>query len=252
MGGSITMHSLSPFWRRVLAAWLSPSAVLCGIVGWASWELGMAASENRANLVHISNSAKTGVDDIFSESRDVTVAVLKPCKPGHPENCGLIPAVRQTVQDTGSAVKVMQQQVAQTQPLIVAAANNLNTAGDAVKDTAAHLNKTADAATGTLNQSTATLATFNTKAGPLLDAYTNTGIDIDKMLRENATELHGTLVGVQGIAQNMSGITGSVDKMTTHLEKQVDSPKPLWKTAIPMSETAAKIYACLVDRVCVN
>ena len=243
---------MNPFWRRVLAVWLSPSAVLCGIVGWAAWQIGITVSENRDNIAHISDSAKTGVDDVFAESRDVTIAVLKPCKPGHPETCGLIPAARQTVQDTGSAVKVMQQQVAQTQPLITASAKTLNDAGEAIKDTASHLNKTADAATGTLNASTTALNTFNTKAGPLFDAYTNTGVDMDKMLRENATELHGTLVGIQGIATNTAGITGSVDKMTAHLEKEVDTKKPLWKTAIPMAETGGKLYACLMYRVCVN
>lgn len=195
--------------RWLITTWLSPTAVLCGIVGWAAWQIGATVSENRANFAYIAKSSKTGVDDVFAETRDVTIAVLKPCKKDHPETCGLIPAVRQTVQDTGSAVKVMQQQVAQTQPLIVAAAKTLGQAGDAIQDSAGHINKTADAgadtfraASLTLDAGTTTLNTLNTKVGPLMDAYTNTGTDMHKILVENSTLFHASLT-------NFTDMTGS-------------------------------------------
>ena len=52
--------------------------------------------------------------------------------------------------------------------------------------------------------------------------------------------------------QNVAGISGSVDKMTTHLEKTVDAPVPAWKTLVPGAELIGKIYACLAYHVCVN
>ena len=52
--------------------------------------------------------------------------------------------------------------------------------------------------------------------------------------------------------QNVAGISGSVDKMTTHLEKTVDAPVPAWKTLVPGAELVGKIYACLAYHVCVN
>ena len=187
-------------------------------------------------------------------------AINAPCKDFQGNyTCGPIVQLSQTEKNVGILAARSAQQVQQTGVLVTAVANNLNTVGESVKDTASHLNKTADAATGTLDAATGTLgegqrtlATFNAKAGPLLDAYTASGYDLDAILKANATEIHGTLVGIQGVATNTASITGSVDKMTAHLEKQVDSPKPLWKTMIPMSETAAKLYACLVQHVCVD
>jgi hypothetical protein len=130
--------------------------------------------------------AHQGILDVTAESRDVTIAVLKPCKVGRPETCGLIPAVRMTVQDTGAAVQTMQQQVAQTQPLITAAAQNLNLAGDAVKDTAGHLSKTADAATVAIQTVTIDAKTANDllmQLRPLIASYTATGNDLDTTIK---------------------------------------------------------------------
>jgi hypothetical protein len=130
--------------------------------------------------------AHQGILDVTAESRDVTIAVLKPCKLGRPETCGLIPAVRMTVQDTGAAVQTMQQQVAQTQPLITAAAQNLNLAGDAVKDTAGHLSKTADAATVAIQTVTIDAKTANdllVQLRPLIASYTATGNDLDTTIK---------------------------------------------------------------------
>lgn len=51
-------------------------------------------------------------------------------------------------------------------------------------------------------------------------------------------------------AENVAGITGSVDKMTAHMEKKVDAPQPMWKTVVPGAELGAKIYACIAYHVC--
>ncbi len=52
--------------------------------------------------------------------------------------------------------------------------------------------------------------------------------------------------------ENVAGITGSVDKMSDHLEKTVDAPEPLWKTLVPGAELVAKIWSCVAYHVCVN
>jgi ABC-type transporter Mla subunit MlaD len=80
----------------------------------------------------------------------------------------------------------MQQQVAQTQPLITAAAQNLNLAGDAVKDTAGHLSKTADAATVAIQTVTIDAKTANdllVQLRPLIASYTATGNDLDTTIK---------------------------------------------------------------------
>ena len=52
--------------------------------------------------------------------------------------------------------------------------------------------------------------------------------------------------------QNVAGITDNMNKISTHLEKTVDAPEPLWKTLIPGAELAAKLWACAFEHVCVN
>jgi hypothetical protein len=125
-------------------------AAVC-ISGWAAYQVGAAIKENRAALSAIVATTKTGTDDVFSESRDVTIALLRPCKAGKPETCGLVPSVNQVARDTGAATLAMQTQIEQAQPLIqnaTAAVSELAAHGDKALDATS---ETAQAASKTLN-----------------------------------------------------------------------------------------------------
>jgi hypothetical protein len=82
-------------------------AAVC-ISGWAAYRVGAAMKENRAALAAIVATTKTGAADVFSESRDVAIALLRPCKAGKSETYGLVPSVNQVARDTGAAILTMQ------------------------------------------------------------------------------------------------------------------------------------------------
>lgn len=130
---------------------------------------------------------------------------------------------------------------------------SLRSNSDAVNRELASLKETTDAATtltAALAKDAGTANDTIQKAQPLLEAYTRSGNDLDALLKDKA--IHATVENLATTSGNIAGITGSVDKMTAHLEKNVDSPRPLWKTMIPMGEDGAKIWACIFQHVCVN
>lgn len=198
--------------------------------GWAFYQVGSLAHENRANVAATmaAISAATdpkgsGLPTVFNESRDVTIALLKPCKPGNPASCGLIPALQATALGATQAATVASQQIAQTQPLIQAAAN-------AVTDTAGNLNKTIDAATETTLQARDDLKSLDTPisdAGPLLEAYTQSGRDLNAILERPA--IGRLLDSSAAVTQNAAGISADGKKITDKLTSDYLSPQPWWK-----------------------
>ena len=181
-------------------------------------------------------------------------AVNAPCVDFHGSwTCGPIQQLSQTEKNVGILAARSARQVQQTGVLVTAVAHNLDTVGVAIKETAGHVNGTADAAAGTFNAATGTLnagaSTLNSFK-PLVLHMDTTASDLDALLA--SPDLSQAIQHLNETSGNVAGITDSVDKMTLHLEKQVDSPKPLWKTAIPMAETTGKLYTCLVYHVCVN
>ena len=114
----------------------------------------MTIHENRANVAYISKSAKTGVDDVFAESRDITIAVLKPCLPNRPETCGLVPAAEQTVRYVGTLAAQGATTVQQSGTLVVTAAQNMDTASNSIADLETHLATAIDDFGGTAKSAT--------------------------------------------------------------------------------------------------
>ena len=212
-----------------------------GIVGWAAWEGGMMAAENRASVKAAAASAKDGVPDVFAESRDVTIAMLRPCKPGP---CGLIPGMNATIGAIGSTVTTMQQQVAQTGTLITATAHNLDTVGDSVKQVAGSLSATAAAATGTLNAATDDVIAAKVpiaKMGPLLDAYTATGTHLDALLTNPA--IPEMMKNGQAASGDFDEIAFDGRRIADDATKKYFTPLPWYRKALPYVTTAAKISA---------
>lgn len=193
------------------------------VLGWTLYQVGSTVRENRADIRTITSTSKTGIGSVFAESRDVTIALLKPCKAGKPETCGLIPAVQQVAVNTGSATLAMKTEIDQTQPLIQNAAL-------AVKGTAEHLNKTADAATAATLQARADLNTLNGSIGaakPLLEAYTRSGDDLNKILERKA--ITRIIDNSESLTGSVAGIMADGKKVTDKATSDYLSPKPWWK-----------------------
>jgi hypothetical protein len=183
------------FWRRVLSLWLSPSAVLCGIVGWAAWQTYphiIVATDKWGNAAPAAtlNKVNATLDKINAGCVDIQGDYV----------CGPIEQLSQTEKNVGILAARSAQQVQQTGTLVTAVANNLNTVGEAVKSSAGHINVTADAATGTLTAATGTLTaatgaiqtlTIDAKTAndllvqlkPLIASYTATGNDLDTTIK---------------------------------------------------------------------
>lgn len=208
---------------------LSAMGALC-ICGWAFYQVGSLAHDNRANVLATTGAIKiatdpkgAGLPTIFNESRDVTIALLRPCKAGLPASCGLIPAIGQVATATGSTTASIGQQIAQTQPL-------LQNAAAAVTATAGNLNKTIDAATETALQARADLNTLNDSlgaTGPLLEAYTQSGRDLNAILERPA--IGQLLDSSAAVTQNAAGISADGKKITDKLTSDYLSPQPWWK-----------------------
>ena len=179
------------------------------------------------------DSAKQATDDAAAEMRDVTIAMLKPCKKGKPETCGLIPAVRLTVQDMGDSVKVMQTQVAETKPLIENAANG-------IKDVSA-------AATDTLQQARTDLVTADgtiAAAQPVLVNLAATESDLDAAVNENRKEVSATLANVNLLAANTAGVMADVKVETDQMVKPKTKAQRIFSYAPVTLKLAAEV-ACL-------
>lgn len=197
---------------------------------WAFYQVGSAVKENRPALKIAAAGAQAalsptgaGVPTLMNEARDITIALLRPCKPGLPASCGLIPAVDQVAAATGSTTAAIGQQIAQTQPLIQSAAA-------AVTNTAGNLNKTIDAATGAVTQARDDLKSLDTPisdAGPLLEAYTRSGRDLNAILERPA--IGRLLDSSAAVTQNAAGISADGKKITDKLTSDYLSPQPWWK-----------------------
>ena len=219
---------------------LSAMGALC-VAGWTAYQLGATVRENRADIRTTVTSSRVGLADVFAESRDVTIALLKPCKPDKPATCGLIPAAQQVAENTGAATKSMQSEILQTQPLI-------QNAAVAVASMSDHLNKTADAATLATLQARDTLETANgaiAGAQPLLEAYTRSGNDLNEILERPA--LTQTLDNAASITGSASGIMADGKKVTDKATADYLAPQP-WYRKVGRYASDAFDYGALIAR----
>lgn len=208
---------------------LSAMGALC-FCAWAFYQAGSAVRENRQNLLVASAGARealnphgAGMPTIFNEARDITIAILKPCKPGKPETCGLIPAVRDVAVNAGAATVAMQRQIEQTEPLIQSAAI-------AVQDTSQHLNKTIDAATETTLQARTDLGTLNESLAatrPLIEAYTRSGNNLNALLERPA--IPQLVDSAAALTSNAAGISADAKRIADKLTADYFSTQPWYK-----------------------
>lgn len=200
------------------------------LCAWAFYQVGSTLRENRPALMATTAGLRTATDPkgaglptLFNEARDVTIAVLKPCKPGKPETCGLLPAIQAVAVNAGAAVQTASDQVKATQPILTAAA-------DSIQATSDHANKAIDAAATATGQARADLITLDTSlaaARPLLEAYTQSGRDLNAILERPA--IPSVLDSSAELMNNAAGISADGKKVTDKLTADFLSPQPWWK-----------------------
>lgn len=210
------------FWRevavRLIVAWLSPSAAVLGLVGMAAWRVDVmlpkiapqvtAAARNAAaasaewtkptaSEPHgFAEAVRTGVDDFFAESRDVTKAVLAPCRKG---KCGLIPGVQQVVSSSGKAIDTMQEQVAANGKVAAAAMGTMNGLAAEAKTFFGQGTTDLDTLNGTIGQMTT-----------LGKVYATTGNTLNTYLAENQAHMASMLANLDTTTGHVAGITGDL------------------------------------------
>ena len=229
------------FWRRVLSLWLSPSAVLCGIVGWSAWQTYphiIVATDNwaAARPANTFDRINTTLDKINAGCVDIQGDYV----------CGPIEQLSQTEKNVGILAARSAQQVQQTGTLVTAVANNLNTVGEAVKDSAGHINGTADAATGTLKAATDTLGEGKrtiAAAQPLLAAYTQSGNDMDALLKRKA--IGDLLDNLAGVTAHGNAIAGDFQQVADKARADYLRPVPWYMQPLKKSSDVLDIAGLL-------
>jgi len=215
-------------------------------LGWAGFEMGSAIRENRPAIQAATAGAQAalsptgaGVPTVFNEARDITIAMLKPCKPGKPETCGLIPSVRSVAVSAGGAVDAMKTQVNQTQPLIEGAAR-------AISDTSTHANTAIDAATDATRQARTDLETLNgtiAASRPLVEASTLAVQHFDALVQ--SPDLSAALGHVQGVTASADGIMIDARKVADKETADWLKPVPWWKAPLAKGGQLIDITAAI-------
>ena len=124
-------------------------------------------------------------------------AVNAPCIGFHGSvTCGPIAQLSQTEKNVGIVAGQSALQVKQSGELIDAAAIS-------IEDVTKHVDTVADTATTTLASVSILTSEVGSKVPPLLEAYTQTGDDLDATIKDNAPSLH--LILVHGAGMSASG-----------------------------------------------
>lgn len=208
-------------------------------VAWAAISVALLADSARLSLPDLSPSVTK-----LNQALDT---VNHPCAPGP---CGTLATVNKLTVKVGDLAVTSQLQEAHVGQLVTATAHNLDRAGDSVQQVASALSGTATAATGTLQQARVNLVSMDadlTAARPLIDAYTQSGRDLDGILTDNRAHIASTLANVDGMAASGNGILGDARKVSDKLTNDFVAPKPWWKKIGP-SLSDVWDYGALVAR----
>ena len=183
----------------------------------------------------------------IAKMNDTLDSINAPCKDFQGDyTCGPIQQLSQTEKNVGILAARSAQQVQQTGVLVTAVAHNLDTVGEAVKDTAGHLDKTADAATGTLGEATDTLSEGKrtiSAAQPMLAAYTQSGIDLDVLLKRKA--IGDLLDNLAGVTAHGNAIAGDFQQVADKARADYLRPVPWWQQPIKRAGDIMDISAVI-------
>ena len=144
---------------------------------------------------------------------------------------GTLHEVNKAAVKIGDAIVQTQLVERATTPHVTAAMDQFGAAAVHLSGTADALSGTAHAATGTLQAATETfgegkrtLETFNAKAGPLLDAYTNAGNDFDALLKRKA---------IGDLLDNLAGATGQGNAILGDFRQVADKARADYLKPVP-------------------
>ncbi len=157
--------------------------------------------------------------------------INRPCKGASgPDACGTLAQINKTAIDAGDAIVRTQLIERTTQPHIISAMDEFGQTAKHLSSTADSLKGTADALTGTAQGATDMLAEGKrtiAAAQPLLDAYTQSGDDLDVLLkRKSITDI---LDNVAGMTVHANSISGEFDLVTQKAAGDYLSPQPWWR-----------------------
>ena len=207
--------------RPILATIGVVSAALLGLTVWGCFGLTRVAYTALEKWGNAAPDLKPTLDHLN-----------RPCKgPAGPDACGTLAQINKTAIDAGDAIVRTQLIERATTPHITAAMDQFSTAADNLSITAQSLTGTAKAATGTLTAATGTfnegmdtLSTFNAKAGPLLDAYTQSGNDMDALIKRKA--IGDLLDNLAGVTAHGNAIAGDFQQVADKARADYLRPTP--------------------------
>ena len=209
-----------------LQAWIR-TACLVALTAGCFWG-GMGLSRIGYTALENWSKAAPNIQPTLDAANSTLAVINAPCTGFHGSvTCGPLAQLSQAEKNVGILAGQSALQVRQTGTLVTAVAQNLDTVGESVKETAGHLDKTLDAGTDLTVQATATLKTVNDKAGPLLAAYTQSGVDLDALLKSHA--LTDTLDNAAGTSRNVQDITADFARVTDKASADYLAPKPWYK-----------------------
>lgn len=210
--------------------WIITIALIAAL-GFAAWG---CSGLTRHLIVAVDRWGDAAPGGTLAKLNGTLDAINAPCKDIQGDwVCGPLAQLAQTEKNVGILAARSAQQVQQTGLLVTAVANNLDTVGAAVRDTAEHLNKTADAGTGTLNAATATLGEGQRTIAafqPLVAAYTQDGYDLDALLKDQA--IHTLLANLVSATSQGNAILIDFRQVADKARENYLRPIPWWQQPI--------------------
>jgi hypothetical protein len=164
-----------------------------------------------------------------------------PCTGFHGSvTCGTLAQIGQTTKNMGIVAGLAAEQVKQTQPMIVAATNSIQSSSEHINGVADSLTKTANSASGLLQTAKTAVAGFQ----PVLrsaklevdDLRTATlsvnAVAVSVNNRVNSPYVTNMMASVSGMSAHWNAISGNFELVTNKFRKDYLAPTPWWKWPI--------------------
>jgi hypothetical protein len=166
----------------------------------------------------------------------------RPCKGASgPDACGTLAQINKTAIDAGDAIVRTQLIERSTQPHIIAAMDEFGQTAKHLSSTADSLKGTADALTGTAQGATDTLAEGKrtiAAAQPLLAAYTQSGNDMDALIKRKA---------IGDLLDNLAGVTAHGNAIAGDFQQVADKARADYLRPVPWYMQPIKKSSQLID-----
>ena len=209
---------------------LTAILALCAIA-WGAWRVGVLADSVKVPDLSATVAKANSTLDVASAT---FASVNRPCAPGP---CGTLAEANKAIVKVGDAIVTTQLQERAIAPATVAAVDSLATI-------APHINPVFDSTRIAIDKASGTIDTINVKIGPMFDAYTQLGNNLNATLAENRLHIASTLANVDGITANGNGILADVKVETDQMVKPKTKAQRIFSYAPVTLKLAAEV-ACL-------